>query len=321
MAHIVYQDSQFESLPDESVLDTLLRNNIHIPNSCRAGLCHACLMRCVKGDVSAEAQKDLKPAQKEQNYFLACQCKTKQDLEVVLPDNEDIFISALLVDKQQLSPSVWQFRLETAVPVFYHAGQFINLKKDADCIRSYSLSSLPSKDDFLEIQVHILPDGEMSQWLFNNFNIGQHIDIEGPNGHCYYTNTPDSPLLLLGTGTGLAPVYGIARDALHQGHQGEIHLYHGAASADELYLHKQLNALATEHHNFHYYGCVHESDIEGIYPEHAPDLAMANHKSLKDWKVFLCGAPEMVQKYSKLAFLGGANMKDINSDPFTPAQK
>lgn len=47
------------------------------------------------------------------------------------------------------------------------------------------------------------------------------------------------------------------------------------------------------------------------------DIALTEHPALKGWKVFLCGAPEMVQKISKLVFLSGANIEDISFDAFT----
>ena len=125
---------------------------------------------------------------------------------------------------------------------------------------------------------------------------------------------------MIGTGTGLAPLYGIACDALHQKHSGDIHLYHGAAEVDELYMHEQLIDMAEKYDNFYYHGCVFDAQqSRDIISGHAPDIALAQHPQLRGWKVFLCGSPEMVQKVSKLAFLSGANMQDISSDAFTPS--
>lgn len=318
MPEITYQGTKYQSQTDETVLETLLRNGIEVANSCRAGACHICLMHCLDGQVPEASQQDLKPTQKQLNHFLSCQCVPETDIAVALPDDEDIYISARLMEKQQLSPLVWRFRFETAVPMFYHSGQFVNLKNDNGLVRSYSLASLPSEDELLEIQVRNVPDGKMSQWLVNNFSIDMHIDIEGPNGHCFYSDEAGQPILMVGTGTGLAPLFGIVRDALHQKHSGDIHLYHGANSPEELYLHETLLEMAQKQDNFYYHGCVYnEENTAGITSGHAPDVALADHPALRGWKVFLCGAPEMVQKVSKMAFLAGANMKDISSDAFT----
>lgn len=277
------------------------------------------MLHCLKGEVSERSQKDLKPALKSLKYFLACQCVPEQDVEVALPDDEDVYVSARLVEKEQLSPTVWRFRLEAAVPIYYHAGQFLNLKNEAGWVRSYSLASLPKEDEFLELHVRRMPGGQMSHWLIDHFSAGMHIEIEGPNGHCLYTDgEPARPLLMVGTGTGLAPLVGILRDALHQGHRGPIHLYHGVRTQDELYLHESLLAMAQQHNNVYYHACISgEEPTESLQAGRAADIALGEHPDLKGWRVFLCGAPEMVQQTRKKAFLAGASMQDISADAFT----
>ena len=319
MPNIIYQGKAYLGEVDETVLDTLRRNGIQVPFSCRAGSCQTCMLHCQKGEVTERSQKDLKPALKKLNYFLACQCQPEQDIEVTLPDDEDVYVSARCVEKQQLSPTVWRFRLETAVPMFYHAGQFVNLKNEAGWLRSYSLASLPAEDEHLEIQVRRMPEGQMSHWLIDEFDVGMHIDLEGPNGHCIYTDgEPVKPILMVGTGTGLAPLIGILRDALHQKHTGPINLYHGVRTAEELYLHDNLNALAKQYSNFHYHACVSgEEVVDGINAGRAADIAMRAYPDLKGYRLFLCGAPAMVREMRKNAFLAGASMPDISADAFT----
>lgn len=319
MPEITYQGKAYSCQPDESVLDTLRRNSIRVPFSCCAGACQTCMLHCLKGEVTEQSQKELKPAFKSLKYFLACQCVPEQDIEVALPDDEDVYVSARLVEKEQLSPTVWRFRLEAAVPIYYHAGQFLNLKNDAGWVRSYSLASMPAEDELMELQVRRMPDGQMSHWLIDEFSVGMHIEIEGPNGHCIYTDgEAESSILMVGTGTGLAPLTGILRDALHQKHTGPIHLYHGARTEDELYLHESLTAMAQQHSNVHYHACVSgDTAPGGMQAGRAAEIALADHPELKGWKVFLCGAPEMVKQTRMKAYLAGAAMQNISADAFT----
>lgn len=319
MCAITYRGKQYSRNADETVLDTLLRNGVNVPYSCRAGACQTCMLHCLNGNVPERAQNELKPALKKLNYFLACQCQPEEDLEVALPDDEDVYVSARLIEKQQLSPTVWRFLLETAVPMFYHAGQFVNLKHESGWVRSYSLASLPAEDNYLELQVRRMPEGQMSHWLIDAFNEGMHIELEGPNGHCIYTDgQPDKPMLMVGTGTGLAPLIGIVRDALHQQHAGPIYLYHGARSQDEIYLHDRLTLMSEEHDNLHYYACVSGDDVgEDMLAGRAADIAMQHHPDLKGYRLFLCGSPDMVREMRKNAFLAGAAMPDISADAFT----
>ena len=65
-----------------------------------------------------------------------------------------------------------------------------------------------------------------------------------PKGNCFYIpDNPEQNLLLIGTGCGLAPLYGIIRDALAQGHRGAIKLYHGSKTVESLYMSKELKVL------------------------------------------------------------------------------
>ncbi|MDP1166043.1 hypothetical protein Q6281_31615, partial [Klebsiella pneumoniae] len=70
----------------------------------------------------------------------------------------------------------------------------------------------------------------------------------------------ERPLILIGTGSGIAPLHGILRDALRQGHTGPIHIYHGTRQPEDLYLDQSLHDLASRHDNVHYYPCVSQPD-------------------------------------------------------------
>ena len=60
----------------------------------------------------------------------------------------------------------------------------------------------------------------------------------------------------------------------------------------------------------------------GIDYIHMPGLGglrhpQANSPNLTNWRLFLCGHPDMVKSAKKHAFLSGASMKDIYADAFT----
>jgi ferredoxin-NADP reductase len=158
----------------------------------------------------------------------------------------------------------------------------------------------------------------MSAWVHEQLSAEDSVEISQPLGECYYRpGNPEQALLLIGTGCGLAPLYGVIRDALHQGHSGPIWLYHGSRSCDGLYLIDELRDLAREHRNFAYVPCVsNEPTLDGVLQLRANDAAFKQNANLKNWRVFLCGHPDMVNAAKKKAFLAGANLKDIHADAF-----
>ena len=86
MAKIHFGNQSYAAAPGESLLDTLLANHCRVPWSCRAGLCHSCLMQATLGEVPSEASPGLSQDQINSGFFLACQCFPTNDITVRLPE-------------------------------------------------------------------------------------------------------------------------------------------------------------------------------------------------------------------------------------------
>src|SRR3954468_23682171 len=248
----------------ESVLDGLLRNGVAVPNSCRAGACQSCLMQVTAGEASAASQQGVKDAMRARGFVLACSCVPGGDLTVRFADHAVRRAPAVLERVERLSETVARVLLSCDQPFDYFPGQFVNVVRPEDgLVRSYSLASLhsppglPAGDRHLELHVRKVNGGQMSSWLHDEGVVGQSVELRGPAGDCFYVpGRAEQPILLIGTGTGLAPLWAIARDALRHGHTGPIKLYHGGLDASGLYHVEELRALAQGHANFEYVPCV-----------------------------------------------------------------
>ncbi len=318
MATVQFDGSPYAGQADESVLDTLLRHGVEASYSCRKGSCLTCMLRSVEGAVPEDAQAGLRDTLKHQGYFLSCLCRPEGDISVVPGEDSALYQRAVIHAREILAPDICRVTLEPATPLYYHAGQFLNLRRQDGLCRSYSLASVPKLDRHLEFHIKRLPGGEMSNWLFDGMQIGESVDIQGPNGACFYLpGDPGQSLLMIGTGTGLAPLWAIARDALNDGHSGPIRLYHGSREADGLYLRDELAALAGGQANFAYTGCLSSAEATpGLEKGRADEIAFSDNPDLGGWRIYLCGNPPMVDGAKKRAFLAGADLKGIYADAF-----
>lgn len=322
MVNIKYAKDSFTLGENRSVLDCLTEHGVPIPFSCRSGVCQTCLMRATGGIPPEAAQQGLKDTLKLQNYFLACVCHPTEDLEVALPDDAQAAIPATVKKLELLNEEIMRVMLECHAPIQYKAGQFINLFRNRSLGRSYSLASVPHEDDHLHLHVRRLPNGRVSGWIHEELRPDQTVEVRGPAGDCFYVpGNPEQGLILIGTGSGLAPLYGIIRDALRQGHNGAIRLFHGSRDQRGLYLVGELRELMKQYANFDYVPCLSGSDVpHGFAAGRAHEVALKEVPNLKDWRLFLCGHPEMVKQAKKKAFLAGAAMKDIYADAFNVSQ-
>jgi len=295
----------------QTVLSGLIDSGIDVPYGCLSGVCQSCVLMSSESEIPEACQHGLTNAQKGLGYFLSCCCRPTESMAVSISKLFNRKTSQVL-QKKRLSEQVMLIRINKVLN--YKAGQYLTLCKDADLARTYSIASHPDHDDFIELHIRLHKDGLFSPWAFNTLAVGDEIEVIGPMGECFYSTVNQTqPILLCGIGTGLAPLYGIVRDALLSGHTGRILLIIGAKTAEGIYYKKELRQLQSEFPQLEIKSSIaasntQTSDIYAYTKELAPDLT--------DTKVYLCGEQNFVKKMRKQAFLAGASMNDISSDIF-----
>jgi ferredoxin-NADP reductase/truncated hemoglobin YjbI len=319
LAKIFFDKQTYPLREGESVLDALIRGGANIPFSCCKGSCQICMMQVEQGDPGPEGTKGLRPVAVEAKMFLPCCSRPSNDLSIKEADLSQLFMPMFLAEKEQLSDSIIKLSFELESQITWRPGQFVNIRRDDGVVRSYSIASILEEDYFLSIHVKRIEGGAMSPWLCDELEIGQTIQAQGPIGTCYYEPAnKERNMLLLATGSGLAPIYNICRDALRQGHTGKLVLYHGSSTIDGLYLRDELKALADEHENFEYIACLtKEPNLpENVLRGRITDHAFKAHPDIPDWLVYICGIPDMVYEARYQAVLAGVSRIDIKADPF-----
>ncbi len=308
---------------NESLLDALLREKVEMSHGCHQGACQSCMMRSLDFPPPIEAQHGLTAKLKEQNYFLSCLCHPQKAMRIGYRHHTDFVTSGTVSIKQNLNAETILLILDIEDPFEYYAGQFVNLQREDGLVRSYSIANNSIHRKQLSFHIRRLAGGRFSEWAHEELEIGDRLAVSEPQGLCYYqADKPEQPLLLIGTGSGLAPLAGIISEALHQGHQGDIHLYHGSRDINGLYWVEEMLRLTKAHENFHYTPCVSQGESAApMFSGRANDLAFNTLSDLKGWRVFLCGHPSMVNNSKRQAYLNGASLADIYADAFHVASE
>jgi len=318
MFKLTIAENSYSCQTEETVLDALLRQDVAISYACKQGSCHSCLVRSADAQAPANAQTGLKDTQKKLGFFLACLCHPERDMTIKLPDQSEFYSQGTVVTKAPLNSNTLLLEIAFEDAFEFNAGQFVNLQRADGLTRSYSIANIPRQTHSLEFHIRCLPNGQFGSWVRDELEPGDGIAVSEPRGHCFYLpERSEQGLLLIGTGTGLAPLAGILTDALRHGHSGPIYLFHGSRDLEGLYRIEEMRRLANEHANFHYFPCVSGPRVpEGFASGRANDIALDMLAELKGWRVFLCGNPDMVNQTKLKAFLKGAAMGDIYTDAF-----
>ena len=309
-----YEGQAYKLQSDETVLDCLLRNNVSYNHSCKSGICQSCIAKISTGDINYLWQKGLKEELQSQGYFLPCIAKLESSIIFSTSENGTIETSSTIHELSYLNHNVMSVKLIVDDFSAWVAGQYINLVNSDGDSRSYSIANIPYDDNYIELHIKIIINGKISCWLKNNAQIGSIVRLRGPSGNCFYYNPKKEsyPLLLAGTGTGLAPLIGIVKDAIKQSHQGDIVIIHGGCDKQDLYYNDELEAIVAANSNIKYYSSVlNDKDskaIDKFFLEHATKYKTA--------KAYVCGPAETTKKIKTIAFLAGIPSNRIYSDTF-----
>ena len=316
---LTFGDHGYDLRAGESVLECLARHGVELPSTCRAGTCHSCLLRAERGDPGEAGRGGLKPTLRARGYFLACLARPVTDLTVA-PPASDVVTPATLVRSERPASHVLVIWLRPLRPLGFRAGQQVTLSRDG-VIRPYSIANLPTEvpRDGLEFHVRVYPGGAMSGWLAGAAP-GARLGLGVPTGECFYLpGRAAAPLLLAGTGTGIAPLAAIARDALAAGHRGPVTVLQGAAEPGGLYLAEgpvRSRVPDGGAARIRWRTCV-LSRGQDIAEEVSLELARLGDPAIV--RAYLCGGVRSVARMRRALFMAGMSLQSIQADEFVPA--
>lgn len=294
--------------PASNLLDALNAGGCRVPFSCRAGSCHACLVRVTAGEPADARPEVLDAERREQGWRLACQCLVVQDLAVELFDPQRDGIPARVAACDWLGGEVLRLRLEPQRPLRYSAGQHLLLWTGEGVARPYSLASLPGETPWLEFHIDCRAPGAFCD-AARALVPGDALRLgELRGGALHYDPAWDArPLLMLAAGTGLAPIWGVLREALRQHHAGPIRLIHVAHDEAGHYLAEPLRALAAEHANVTV-ELVTVAQLQAVLAE----IRLVSRQTV----ALLCGRPERVEAFARRLYLAGLPRNQLLADEF-----
>lgn len=307
MPEVRVGERQWSVAAGSNLLDVLNRNGVPVPYSCRAGSCHACLVQCVRGLPGDNRPDALSAEQRAQGWRLACQCQVVEDLQVHTFDPQQDGRPAEVAAVDWLSANVLRLRVKPQRPLRYSAGQHLVLWA-GHVARPYSLASLPEEDRFLEFHLECRHAGEFSD-AARQLRIGDPLRLgELRGGALHYDGDWQTrPLWLMAAGTGLAPLFGVLREALRQDHQGDIRVIHLANDADEHYLAKPLQAMAASRPNL---------SVELWTPTGLPEALAQLRLVSRQTQALLCGSPASVEAFARRLYLAGLPRNQLLADVF-----
>lgn len=313
---VLPSNHEFETRADEPVLTAALREHFNLPHSCKTGSCGLCRARVLSGRYEYPHGRPIgiDAADEAAGHALICRARAVEDLVIEMAEIRhvtDVAIKALparIERMQPLAPDVmglW-LRLPAVETLAWQAGQYVDVMLAGDRRRSFSLANPPHDAALLELHVRRTPGGEFSERVFDGMKPGELLRIEGPLGQFVY-RPGERPILLIGGGTGYAPLKAMIRVVLETETQRNAVLFWGVRDASGLYDDAWLRELAARHARFHYTPVVTELVHEAVLSQVA---------GLAGYDVYAAGPPAMIDAVRTALPRQGADPERIYFDSF-----
>ena len=322
---ILQTQESFDAGPDESILAAAQRANVNLAHDCTLGGCGTCRIKLIEGRVTySEPPFALTPEEESGGYALACQAMPTSDLVIsaaALADAcaEPVRRTAIISDIRQLGAGVSHLILETPesdAPV-YLPGQYMNVLLPDGSTRSFSMASAP-KGSFVDFHVRRIDGGAFTEGKLPYLRAGDRLEVEFPHGSFVFRARDDRPLLMVATGTGLAPIKAMLESLMDNPDCPPVSLYWGARSASDLYLHDEIQAWGERLYEFRYVPVLSRPDRswQGCRG-YVQDAVVSDLDDLSDYAIYLCGSPAMIFDAKQAFITRSAAIDHIYTEGFT----
>jgi toluene monooxygenase electron transfer component len=246
---------EYACAEDDTLLRSALRAGLGMPYECNAGSCGTCKVELLEGQITSlrPDAPGLGERDRAKNRVLACQARPGTDCRIKVrlrPENVPVHrpsrFAAKLAAVRDLTHDMREFTFKaTGAPGFLPGQYALFYLPGLEAPRTYSMSNIDDGSGTWQFIVRRVPGGTGTVTLFDKVAVGDEIQLDGPYGLAYLR--PDAPrdLVLIGGGSGLAPMLSLARGAVAEPRLDgrNIHVFYGARTTRDLAGASELGAL------------------------------------------------------------------------------
>ena len=330
---------EFEAEPGETLLNAAFRQGIALPHGCKEGQCSAC--KCVLTDGEIDMLRystfALNDSEKDSGHILLCRARAYSDVEIELLNYDEEVLSRSIAVKTfkghvtqigRLTHDIRHIEIELESPLKFWAGQYVDITVTTQAgetiTRSFSMANTPLQAQKLEFIIKKYPDGKFSGELDSGgVKVGASVTVVGPYGTCFRREGRDGPIILVGAGSGMSPVWAILRDHLTSGERRPVYFFYGARTRADLFYLDELAALEREHPDFQFIPVLSHAGDDSSWTGERGFVHERVDAKLKELDldgagdVYACGPPPMIDALQPVLFMNGFESERVFFDRFT----
>lgn len=321
----------------ETVLDAAFRQGIALMHGCKEGQCGSCKSLLVDGDIELQKYSTfaLPDYERETNHVLLCKTHAFSDLTVELLNyDEDMLrrsiavkeFSATLTAITRLTHDIRRLDIELDAPLRFWAGQYVDITIPGSGItRAFSMANTPAEQTRLSFIIKKYSEGAFSARLDDGLAPGDRLVAKGPYGTCFRREARPGPMLLIGGGSGMSPLWSILHDHAASGEQRPVRFFYGARARRDLFHLDELAALASRVKDFRFIAALSHAEPGDDWQGEQGFIHEVVARALKAERLegeidaYACGPPPMIDAVLPVLQMAGVEPDHIHFDKFTQA--
>jgi propane monooxygenase reductase subunit len=321
----------------ETVLDAAFRQGISLMHGCKEGQCSSCKALLIDGDIELLKYSTfaLPDYQKDTDHILLCRTLAYSDITVELLNYDDDLMrrsipvrnyDATLTGITPLTHDIRLLEIELDEPLRFWAGQYVDLTIPGTGItRSFSMANTPKQQTELSFIIKRYPQGAFSAQLDGGLQVGQRLTAKGPYGTCFRREARTGPMLLIGGGSGMSPLWSILHDHVESGEKRPIRFFYGARARRDLFYLEAFAALAAQLPDFRFIPALSHAEPDDAWTAETGFIHDVVNRTLRveafegEIDAYSCGPPPMIDAVLPVLQMAGLEPERIHFDKFTTA--
>ncbi len=209
------------------------------------------------------------------------------------PKEQNLIISR--IEEHADIAKSYYLKSETAPLAYFKAGQYLTFKLEIGnsvVTRSYSIASSPASalNGEYQITVKRIQDGFVSDYILDNWSVGDKVIAYAPEGNLIYNPLRDAKNIVgIAGGSGITPFLSIAR-AIAQGDEDcSLTLLYGCRTSDEILFKAELDSLSEKNGKIKVVYVLSHSDEEGYEKGFVGADIISKYAPQGDYSIFVCG--------------------------------
>lgn len=325
----------------ETVLDAAFRQGISVMHGCKEGQCASCKSKLLDGDIEMLKYSTfaLPESERDTDHILLCRTLAYSDITVELLNyDEDLLsrsiavkeIAATVVSVQELTRDIRLLTLELRAPLRFWAGQYVDITIPGTGItRAFSMANAPLAEGVRSLQfiIKIYPDGAFSSRLEGGLAAGDRLTVKGPYGTCFHREGRSGPLVLVGGGSGMSPLWSILQDHIAQGDARPVRFFYGARTKADLFHLAEFAAIAEKLPDFKFIPALSHAEPgddwqgETGFVHEVVARVLRSEGLNGEIDAYSCGPPPMIDAILPVLQMAGVEPERIYFDKFTTATR